>query len=188
FSNSFIDTNIFLKSLIYFSIIFIFYVSSKKYLAYYLESKEETKIWTFQRYGFYKRSHLKYPVPIGIILPFLLSIFSLGYIPWFAVTESEIKPRETRAARRHDFYSFLEMTEWDMARISSAGIFSMFILAIISYILNFPDLARLSIYFAFFNLLPLGKLDGTKIFFGSKILYSILGIITAIGLLYIWFL
>ena len=32
------------------------------------ESEEETKIWSFSRYGLYERSYFKYPIPIGIIL------------------------------------------------------------------------------------------------------------------------
>lgn len=157
-------------------------------MAYYLESEEETKIWAFSRYGLYERSYFKNPMPIGIILPFILSILTLGYIKWFAVTESEIKPVETRAARRHDFYSYTEMTEWHLALISSAGILVCFILAIIAYLLNYPELSKLSIYFASFNLLPLGKLDGTRIFFGSRILYIIFAVIAVIALSYVFFM
>lgn len=188
FSNSFIDSKIFINSLFAFAIILLVYTLSKKLTAYYYEAEEETKIWSFQRYGLYERSYFKKPIPIGIILPFILSILTFGAVPWFAVIESDVKPTEGRAARRHDFYSFSEMTEFQLALISASGIFSCLIIAVLAYIINFPDLARLAVYFAAFNMLPLGKLDGTKVFFGSKILYSILGIVTLIALAYAVFL
>ena len=192
FSNSFqlkknylvLNSSYFLSSMIFFAVILIFYETGKKFVAYQLGAEEETKIWTFQRYGIYERAYFKNPIPIGIILPFLLSIFSLGMLKWFAVTESSVKPTEARAARKHDFYSFYEMTEWHLALISASGIIVMFILAIIAYLINYPELSRLSIFYAFFNLLPLGKLDGTRIFFGSKNFYAVLVAITLIFLGY----
>jgi len=186
FSNAFLNQSLFLTSLLFFAIILIIYVGAKKLMAYYLESEEETKIWTFQRYGLYEKSYFKKPVPIGIILPFILSIISFGYIKWFAVTESEIRPTELRAVKRHGVLSFSEMTEWHIALISAAGIIPLFILAVVSYLINQPELGKLSIYFACFNLLPIGKLDGTKIFFGSRVLYAILIAIALISLSYVF--
>lgn len=167
-----------------FAIVLIVYVTAKKLTAYYYEAEEVSKIWSFQRYGLYERSYFKHPIPIGILLPFLLSILTFGYIKWFAVIESDVKPTPTRAVKRHDYYSFSEMTEWHLALISASGILASLVLAPISYILNFPDLARVSVYFACFNLLPLGKLDGTRIFFGSLILWIILAAISLIALGY----
>lgn len=178
----------FLYSLLFFAIIFIVYIAGKKLMAFYLESEEETKILTFQRYGIYERSYLKTPVPIGIILSFLLSILSLGYIKWFALTETDVKAKIGRAVRKHEYYSYSEMTEFHIASISAAGIFPLFILSFIAYLINQPELAKLSVYFACFNLLPLGKLDGTKIFFGAKIVYAILAAIALIALGYVWLL
>ena len=188
FSSSFANLTLFYSSLLFFAVILIFYVSGKKLMAYYTETAEETKIWSFQRYGLYKRSYFKNPMPIGIILPFFLTIFSLGLIPWFAVTETDVKPTEARATKRHDIYSFSELTEWHISLVSASGIFSCFILALIAYFVNYSELARLSIFFAVFNLLPLGKLDGTRIFFGSKPLYTILVAIALIALAYAFLL
>jgi len=189
FSNSFKnilekDTSFTINSLFIFAIILIIYVAAKKLTAYYYEAEEETKIWNFQRYGLYERSYFKYPIPIGIILPFLLSIITFGSIPWFAVTESDVKPTEARAAKRHQIYSFAEMTEWHLALISASGILASLIIAPIAYILNLQELAKASIYFACFNLLPLGKLDGSRVFFGSLILWVFLAAISLIALSY----
>lgn len=188
FSNSFINANKFLYSLVFFAIILILYVFAKKIMAWYLECKEEIRILTFQRYGYYERSYLKTKIPIGIILPFVLSILSLGWVKWFAVTESSVQGTSARAARRHDFYSYSELTEWHVALISAAGILIMYILAIVSYLANYPELARLSIYFAAFNMIPLGQIDGLKVFFGSRPLFAILWILNIIGLVYAFML
>lgn len=174
----------FVNSLMIFAIIMIIYVAAKKITAYYYESKEESKLWTFQRYGLYTRSYFKTPIPVGIILPFLLSVLSLGYIKWFAVTESDVNPTPARAVRRHDFYSFSEMTEYHLALISAAGIFFVLLIAPLAYVINVPELAKASIFFACFNMLPLGKLDGTRIFFGSVTLWLVLAIVCIIGLTY----
>ena len=182
------NSEIFAYSIIFFAIIFIVYIAGKKLMANYLESEEETKILTFQRYGLYERSYLKTPFPIGIILSFALSIFSLGYIRWFAVTETEVKSKIGRAVRKHEYYSYSEMTEFHIASISAAGISLLFVLSFIAYLINQPELAKLSVYFAAFNLLPLGKLDGTRIFFGARILYAILSAIALIALGYVWLL
>ncbi len=188
FSYTFINPQLFIPTLLAFTLILIVYVSSKKLAAHYYEANEEIKIWTFKRFGLAEKNYLCYPIPIGIILPFLLSILTFGLMKWFAVLESEISPKEIRAVKRHDFYSFSEMTEWNLALISSAGIFSCFLLSFLSYLINLPLLSRLGIYFAVFNLIPLGKLDGARIFFGSKPLYVTLLLISLLGLSYAFLL
>lgn len=193
FSYAFINPQKFINSLFIFAIILIVYVTAKKITAYYYESEEEIKIWSFKRYGIYERSYFKTPIPIGLILAFILPIltypaFIPKHIPWFAVTESEVKPTKARAVKRHQIYSFSEMTEWHLGLISSSGIIASLLLALIAYLLNFPDLARASIYFACFNLLPIGKLDGTKIFFGNVVFWIILALISLIALGYALFL
>jgi len=193
FSYSFFNPSLFGKGILFFIIILLFYTGGKKIAAYYLDSEEETKIWTFQRYGLYERSYFKYPIPIGLLLSFFIPLITAGmqlgfHLPWFAVTESDVKSTPARAVKRHQIYSFSEMTELHIGFISAVGIFSCFILSLIAYLINFPDLARLSIYFASFNLLPLGKLDGTRIFFGHRVLYAILVAIAIVALGYAFLL
>jgi len=173
---------------IFLAIIFIVNIGAKKLMAYYLQSGVETKIWNFQRFGLYERSHFKKPIPIGIILPFLIAILSLGNVTWFASTQSEITASRARVAKRHGIYRFSEMTESSMGIIVAAGIFACLILAILAYIVGFPEISKLAILFAAFNMLPLGHLDGTKIFFGSIVLWAVMAILCLIGLGYVFFL
>lgn len=165
-------------------IIIAVYTFAKKIVAYYYEVGIETKIWQFTRWGIYERSHFKNPIPIGLILPFLLSILTFGYVPWLALLQSDEKATVERAARRHDFYSYSELTEWHIGVISASGIVVSLVLAILAYLINQTELAKLSIYYAAFNLIPVGQLDGTKVFFGSKVLWAILVAICII--VFIW--
>ncbi len=180
----------FLSSLIISSTIIIVNIFSKKLMAYYLDSEIEHKIWQWQRWGFYERSKLKKPIPAGIILPFILVWLSYptGFLKLLTFLQFDVKPSSSRVAKRHGLYRYTEMTEWHIASIAGFGIFSCLILATIAYFLNFPDLARYSIYFSIWNLLPISHLDGGKILFGSKILWVILFLLSLSGLFLALFL
>ena len=174
----------FLISVFFIIIIFVINISAKKLMAYYLQCGVETRIWYFQRYGIKEKQHLKYPVPAGVLLPPLLSVFSLGSLFWMAATQSEITTRKSRVAKKHDFYSFSELTEWHVGLIPAAGIAACLVLAFIAYLAGFGYLGRLAIFFSVFNIIPLGDLDGNKIFFGSTIMWFVLAAISVIALIY----
>ena len=80
------------------------------------------------------------------------------------------------------------MTEEHIGLIAASGIFANLFLGIIGYLIGFPLFAKLSIWFAFFNMIPISNLDGNKIFFGNLVLWSFLAIITLIGLGYTFLL
>ena len=144
---------------------------------YYFDANIETKIWQFQRYGYYKRSYLKNPFPIGIVLPFILTLITYGGIsmfPWLALLQFDITASGARVSKRHGLYRFSELTERHIGSIAKCGIIANLIAVVIGYLLNFPEFARINLFYAFFNLLPLGNLDGTKIFFGGRVSWAIL--------------
>ena len=187
-SISTLTPDILIKSFIFFLIIFIVNIFAKKLTAYYLECSVETKIWHVQRYWFRDSNHLKYPIATGIIFPLLISVLSLGTFYWLATTQSEISARRARVARRHDFYSYSELTEYHVGIIPAAGIFAVIVLAFFAYLINEPELGKLAIFFACFNMLPLGQLDGSKVFFGSVRLWFVLAAVCLIALGYAVFL
>lgn len=186
FSASLIKLSIesFLLSALFIVIIFAVNIAAKKLVAYYMQASIETSIWQFQRYGIKEKQHLKYPVPAGIILPFLLSIVSFGSFVWMAGTQSDITARKSRVIKKHDFYSYSEMTEWHVGVIPAAGIVACLALAFIAYLAGFGELGKLAVLFSVFNMLPLGELDGTKIFFGSLIMWFVIAAISIIALGY----
>lgn len=169
-------------------LVLIFNTAAKKIAAFYLDSEIEIKPWQINRYGFKKTQYFKRPFPAGIAFPILVSLVSLGNLPWLASMVFEVKPKVYRAAKRHGLYSFSEMTESHIGFIAAAGVMINIVLAVISYFLGFETFARINIYFAFFNMLPLSDLDGNKIFFGNIVLWSFLAILVIIGLGYALFL
>ena len=76
------------------------------------------------------------------------------------------------------------MTDWHNGLVGAGGILGILILGIIAYFTGYETLFKISAYYAFANMIPFSKLDGTQIFFGSKVLYSILGVIVLIFLAY----
>ncbi len=102
-----------------------------------------------------------------------------------AILVYETTALKRRAAKRFGVFSHTEVTEWHHALIGAAGIIAAFLIAIITYFLpaNFEYLAKIAIYYGFVNLLPLSKMDGAQIFFGSRVLYTALAVIATIFLL-----
>ena len=165
-------------------------IIAKKISSFYLESEVEIKFWEMEAIGIRKRKYFKKPLIIGAFLPLLSKLILLPVqgLCWMASLIFEVKPRTSRAARRHELYIFSEMTESHIAYIAASGILVNMIFAVIGYLIGFTEFSKLNIYYALFNLLPIGKLDGSKIFFGSLILWSFLVCLAVIGLIFIIFM
>lgn len=165
-------------------------VLAKKFTGFLLETEVEMKFWEIEGWGIKKRKNFKRPFAIGAFLPLLSKIilFPINGLAWMASLVFDVKPRSYRAARRHGLYTFSEMTEEHMGYIAAAGIFASLIFAVVGYLLGFNEFARLSIFYAFFNMIPISHLDGNKIFFGNIVLWSFLACLVVAGLLSIIFI
>lgn len=183
---SFTDTSLIASAFISFIIIISLNVIAKKIYAYYLEADVKIKFWEWHQYWFRVDSHFKKPLPM-IWFPLFISLITRGLFWWLAVIQFDVHPRTERVSRKHGLYRFSEMTEWHIALIATIGIITNLVLAIIGYVSGFEVFARLNIYFAFWSIIPLSKLDGNKIFFGSKALWITMFIITTIFLGYALF-
>ena len=172
----------FFHFLAYVFLIIIINIFAKKIACYYVESEIEIKLWQIKRFGFKPTAQFKRPFPAGALFPLLFSVLTFGNFIWLASLVFDIKPKVYRAAKRHGLYSFSEMTESHIGIIAAAGIFATLVFAVIAYLVGYSDFARLSIYYAFFNMIPISNLDGNKIFFGNLVLWSFLATITLIGL------
>ena len=161
-------------------------ILAKKVLSFYLDSEIEIKLWDIKRYGFKPSKHFKRPFPAGAFLPIITSVLSFGYFVWLTGLVFDVKAKIYRAARRFGLYSFSEMTEHHIGLIAAAGISTNLFLAVIGYLINLDEFAKLNIYYAFFNLIPLSDLDGNKIFFGSIVVWSFLVALVLIGLGYVF--
>ncbi len=168
--------------------VFLVNILAKKIACSYLDSKIEMRIWEIKRYGFKPSHHFKKPFYAGILFPIIFAIVSLGNLIWMACLVFDVKPKIYKAAKRHGLYSYSEMTEGHIGFIAAAGVVVSLVFAVIGYLMGFSEFSRLSIYFAFFNMIPLSDLDGNKIFFGSLILWSFLAALVLIGIVYALFL
>jgi hypothetical protein len=192
--------NIFLITLLSVFLVLLINTTAKKISAFYLDSEAEIDIWRKTRTGIIyfmnflpfssKHPNHKYkePLPLGIIVPLITGIFSVGYFVWMACLTFEVKPKTYRSAGRYGLYKFSEMTEFQIALIASFGIIANLSMAIIGYLVGFEEFARINIYLSFFNILPLSNLDGNKIFFGSTILWAFLATITIVALGMVFFI
>jgi hypothetical protein len=175
---------IFLYSLLGIFLILAINVIAKKIMSFYLDSEIEIKLWEIKQYGFKAHKSFKKPFPAGAFFPIIVTAFSFGYFTWMASLIFDVKAKVYRAAKRYGLYKFSEMAEYHVALIAAAGIIANLGFAIIGYLIGFNGFAKLNIYYASFNMLPISSLDGNKIFFGSLVLWSFLASIVLIGLLF----
>lgn len=155
----------------------------KNATAYVLDSSVTHEIWKVYRFGFRPKEHFKKEQPMGVIIPLVATIASiLISFPIMIMTflTYETRALKYRASRRFGFYSYTSMTDWHNGLIGVFGILSLLLIAFLSYFANFEYLAKMASYYAFWNMLPISKLDGTQILFGSRVVWSVLGIITLI--------
>jgi hypothetical protein len=160
---------------------------TKKIAAPFLNIKINYKIWEFQRYGWYERSKLKKTFPIGLVFPFLLAFLSLGIIKIFMLLQFDSKnlPKK-RLLKKRGWERRSEINESDLAAVSAWGFYSILALAIVGTLpiikIILPQLPKYAIFYGFWNLFPLGHLDGSKLFFGSKITWFITAFLFLIAL------
>ncbi len=168
------------KILLFSAIIISVSIAAKKFVAFLLDSDVEHEIWQFQRFGWKPHYYLPNKLPFGIIIPLFFTIFSLGLLKICTVLTYEARALKYRASRRFGFYSYTELTDWHNAVIGAAGIIAILIVATIGYLPGYEYLSKMSAFYALTNLIPFSKLDGTQIFFGSRVLYTALLIISLI--------
>jgi len=156
----------------------------KKWVAYFLDSSVEHEIWMVKRFGFRDKDVLKKPIPFGVLLPLILSAMSLGFFKVLTFLTYEPRALKHRAAKRFGFYSYTEMTDWHTGLIGAAGVLVLWVIAIVSYLPGWGYLAKMAAYYAFWNIIPIAKLDGSQIYFGNRILWTVFAVVTLIFAFY----
>src|SRR4030042_4545382 len=168
------DESLILTSFIIAAVVILTNVVAKKIAARYFHTEAEIKIWEFQRWGYYQRSQFKSPKPIGLILPFLLVFASAtGFLKMLTFLQTDITPTIRRVAKkRGGLQRFYELTEWHNGYIVTIGIIATLCLSLLPYIFGkndlLVDIAKYGVYYSIWNMIPIGQLDGTKIFFISS--------------------
>jgi Zn-dependent protease len=161
---------------------------SKKIAASKFSIKIKYKIWEFERYSLHEHSHLKKPFPIGLVFPVLLSFLSMGVMRVFLFLQFDAENiAKKRILKKRGINQRTEINESDLAFASFWGFFSLIILAIIGSFSViepfFPFLSKYAVFYGIWNLLPISELDGSKLFFGSMILWILTAIMYAVALI-----
>ncbi len=180
-----LDLNAVVKAVGFSAIVIGANILGKKIIASRLDADVEHEIWRMQRYGFSVSSHSEKSIPVGIIFPLFVTVISLGTVNLMSVITYQTKALKRRAAKRFGPFSFTEMTDYHNSWVGAGGIIAVLAVAFISYWFpGFSGLGRLATFYAFWNMVPFSKLDGTQIYFGSRVLWSILAVITLICTMY----
>lgn len=177
------NLNLLLYAFISIFIIIVINTVAKKLFAYQLETDVTLGFWSMYYYWFAAHDHFKKALTMAW-LPLIGSLITLGNLVWMPIIEFDVAPRPERISRRHGLYRYTEVTEWHISLIAAAGIFATIIFGVIAYFANFELFAKLSIFYAAWSIVPLGRLDGAKIFFGNRNLWFLLLIILAIVLIW----
>lgn len=159
----------------------------RKAFAYSFDASVKHRIWHFYRFGYRPWQHFIKEVPFGVVIPLVFAFLGLlASFPLMILTflTYETRALKHRAAKRFGFYSYTEMTDWHNALIGASAIVTLLVISLVGYFGNFEVLAKLAAYYAFWNMIPFGNLDGVQIYFGNRVLYYVLAITTVIFALY----
>jgi len=180
-----------ITTLFVFSTIIIVTLATKKITASHFSIKIEHSDWKLIQWWWFTRAYFKKPLPLGLIAPFFLSIFTIGFLKPFAFFQFDAENlEERRILKRHGRRGSRRkelITEEELGYTAASGIYAIFVLALIGFALKpylpafGPELSKYSIYYGIWNMLPAGQLDGAKIFFGTTLLWSFLALILFIS-------
>ena len=145
----------------------------------------EHSFWKLSRFGFKIKAHTQKPMPMGIILPLIITVISWGYLnplTFFQLDAENMTARRLLKAKGYRRGLRKELiNEADFAFTASYAMYAILAYAIVMYILTlftnvslFVDSAFYALAFGAWNLIPVSQLDGAKIFFGSFITWVIL--------------
>ncbi len=154
----------------------ILYDAAHKIKAKRAGCESSIRIWSMSRFSYAASSHLRGPIksiPLGIIIPLLFLFLTEGVLKVATLTSTSIKTMSARRLGRE----FRRTTEFEEAQIAGAGpLMSLFIAFLAKALIPlFPFMQHvmaINLHLAFFSMLPLPTLDGTRVFFGSPLMFS----------------
>lgn len=176
--------SVFLSSLLISLIVVSISVFAKKFIAYSIDVEVRQSIWQFHRYWISTRAHFEKPVPIGLILGILLAFLSGGAIKFLAFLQFESKATSAKAVKKYGIPRYSEIMDWDDALIVFYSTLALLILSVAVSFSTLPfleNLAKYSLIYAISNLIPIGKLDGSRLFFGSRPLFFFTWVLAVIA-------
>jgi len=156
-------------------IIVLIHIFGAKLSASLLDCSTETQLWTAKRLGFTQLTKFKKPFPLWLFIPLILVWLSFGLIKWIGIITFEVTPLSSRIKMR-----WRELTEWHVALIATGSLVFNILAAIIAKALGYNSFAVFNLIFVLYSLIPASNLDGGKIFFGSRLLWIFMLVLSVV--------
>ena len=160
----------FLFALVFCLIIYTTHAFSQKFTAKFFDHEIEFTLLTIRKK--IKEVRKTIMVPIGPAITLLITLLTNGKLIFLLLNSFEMKSNKTHRLGR----KWINIKDFEEAQIALAGPLSEILLLILLKILSplsliFSKGMFIASTIAIFNMLPLPKVDGSKIFFGSRPLY-----------------
>ena len=143
----------------------------QKCAAAHYGAETEFQVWSLQQFWFKRQHKVKQGIPLGVILPLIITVISLGRIPFATVASSELSTSE----RLRFGKKFREPADFEAALMLAAGPLTLVLLAVLMPLFDSSQFAllvkRIGISLAVAQMLPLPNTEGMKIFTSSSALY-----------------
>ncbi len=155
-------------------LVLFIYSLMQKCAASYLGAESRFSIWLLHQFWLKRNWRSESGIPLGVILPLLITVLSFGKIPFAAVATSEVNTSERLRLGK----KFREITDFERAVIFAAGPLTMILIAAIMPLFDpsaFALLIRnISLTLAISQMIPLPNTEGMRIFTSSSALYIFL--------------
>jgi hypothetical protein len=168
-----------------FIVIFFLHAYAKKRMGRKRAIRIEHEVWSISQYGLPTAARFKKPVPLGVLFPLIVTFLSGGFIKPLLFFQFKVenipsirllKAHGDRRALRKEL-----IHEADFAFATSAGFFALlglsvliFLLFVLTELTVLKVIALYPLYYSLWNMIPLGNLDGSKLFFGSVLSWSVI--------------
>ena len=155
----------------------VLYEAGHKAVASRLGCSSTAELWCARRFSLAEQ----YPplrkggsgFPLGAAIPLLLTLLSRGVVKCAAVMVSRITPDPRKRLGRE----FVRLSEFDEARIALSGPLVAVVVAAFGKMVLGSSLLGIQVVsmnalLALWNMVPVPRLDGMKVYFGSPLLYT----------------
>jgi len=168
----------FLSVLLLVAIVFLTFFVGMKVASRLFNYEVEFSIWRLKKYFFTKYAHFPMELKLlkkklfeikslhfGVIFSFFLMLISNGTIFFTSIFTFLVKDKRKFGKFRPDLKDSTEMG------ITIISLIFVVLLIVVFKILNIPEGVFIASWFLIWNLIPIGPLLGSKIFFASRIIY-----------------
>jgi|GEM_PF-2155356 len=153
----------------------VVYVFAQKVAAKSFNAFTVFKVWKISRFRVaHKKLNLKNKeaVPLGILVGILLALLSFGKAFWTGIWSNDVDYKSHKRVGRDK----IVITEYETAKIIFAGpaaliVFSVILTWFLNAGYNVEFVRNVAFLIGFINMIPLPGMDGSRVFFSSKMMW-----------------